>query len=102
MVSNTVKEFRCSACPYRFTLTEQIPVCEGGVQMLPGRTYCKGGKNTVLSAVVTADRFHLCGVQNERLLVSFVSTHTRTRIHGISTDCSIRESLCHQADTSVR
>ena len=44
MVRTTVKEFRCSTCPYRFTLTGQFPVREGGVQMLPGRTYCKGGK----------------------------------------------------------
>lgn len=44
MVAPTVKKPRCASCPYRFTYTEVLPRREGGINLQPGREYCKGGK----------------------------------------------------------
>ena len=44
MAQAAVKRFHCSNCPHRFTFWGQMPVREGGVKMIPGRTYCKGAK----------------------------------------------------------
>lgn len=44
MAASIVKKARCSTCSYCFTFSEQIPRREGGIQLLPGCTYCKGGK----------------------------------------------------------
>lgn len=44
MAAPTVKKPRCADCMYRFLYGEIYPRREGGINLQPGREYCKGGR----------------------------------------------------------